>query len=283
MALGRGLSELLGEVETAYENNSDSNIHNIIDIELNLIKVNPFQPRKIFDEQKLEELANSSEKHGLMQPIIVINSNDGYILVAGERRLRAVKSLALGTIQAIVADIDENKLREYALLENIQRDDLNILEIAYSYAGLINDYNMTHEELANVVSKSRSSITNILRLLTLSKYAQQMISKDKITLGHAKVIMGLNEENEKKVVDSIVGQKLSVRETENLVRQLKEKNTKKDKISKSKEKFDFSPMETIFEKFKEDKLNIKVSSNSIKININTQEDIDTLLKYFSAK
>jgi ParB family chromosome partitioning protein len=283
MALGRGLSELLGEVENAYEQNSAKSNKDIIDLDVDLIKVNPYQPRKIFDESKLEELSNSIKQHGLMQPIIVINSDDGYILVAGERRLRAVKLIAQETIKAIVADIDENKLREYALLENIQRDDLNILEVAYSYAGLINDYNMTHEELASVVSKSRSSITNILRLLTLSKFTQQMITLDKITLGHAKVIMGLNEDEQKTIVDSIIGQKLSVRETETLVRNLKDKKETPSKKNKNKEKFDFSPLQNIIEKFKEDKLNIKVSADSIKINIKSQKDIEKLLHYFSLK
>jgi ParB family chromosome partitioning protein len=220
-----------------------------------------------------------------MQPVVVIKENEtnNYILVAGERRFRAVKSLKLDTIQAIVANIEVSKLREYALLENIQRDDLNILEVAYSYAGLINEYNMTHEELSNIVHKSRSSITNILRLLTLSKYAQQCVSQDKISLGHAKVIMGLEEDDQKTIIDSIMGQKLSVRETENLVRNLKNKEKKEQKTPKSSQKIDFKPIESLVESFKSDNLNIKISKNSIKIDIQSQNDIETILKYFIKK
>jgi ParB family chromosome partitioning protein len=285
MALGRGLSELLGEVESAYESNSDLNKDLIKEISLSQITPNPYQPRKIFDEEKLKELANSIDTHGLMQPVVVIKENEtnNYILVAGERRFRAVKSLKLDTIQAIVANIEVSKLREYALLENIQRDDLNILEVAYSYAGLINEYNMTHEELSNIVHKSRSSITNILRLLTLSKYAQQCVSQDKISLGHAKVIMGLEEDDQKTIIDSIMGQKLSVRETENLVRNLKNKEKKEQKTPKSSQKIDFKPIESLVESFKSDNLNIKISKNSIKIDIQSQNDIETILKYFIKK
>jgi len=189
MALGRGLSEILSEVEAAYENNID-NTNLVKEIELDKIEPNPYQPRKIFDEEKLAELSRSIVSHGLLQPVVVVKKGNKYILIAGERRFRASKLANLSTIKAIIVDIDEKKLREYALIENIQRDDLNILEVAYSYAGLINEYNITHEELSNMVFKSRSSITNILRLLTLSVYTQQLISANKITHGHAKLIIG---------------------------------------------------------------------------------------------
>ena len=285
MALGRGLSELLGEVESAYERNSSLNKNSVKEISLSQITPNPYQPRKIFDDVKLKELSESIKTHGLMQPVIVIkdSNSSNYILVAGERRFRATKMLNLDTIQAIVADIDSSKLREYALLENIQRDDLNILEVAYSYAGLINEYNMTHEELSNIVHKSRSSITNILRLLTLSKYAQQMVSQNKVSLGHAKLIMGLDEDEQKTIIDSIIGQKLSVRETENLIRSLKNKEKNEVIEPKKAQKFDFKPIESLVETFKSNNLNIKISNNSIKINIKTQNDIETILKYFSKK
>lgn len=285
MALGRGLSELLGEVETAYENNSQLNKNGMKELSISQIIPNPYQPRKIFDEEKLNELAQSIKSHGLMQPIIVVENKqkNGYIIVAGERRFRATQSLNDDTIKAIVIDIEAEKLREYALLENIQRDDLNILEIAYSYAGLINEYNMTHEELANTVHKSRSSITNVLRLLSLSKYSQQMISQDKITLGHAKLIIGLSEDDQKTIVDSIIGQKLSVRETETLVRKLKKSETSQIKEKQEIKSFDFEPMKNIIKTFKNDNLKIKITKNTIKIDIQSQEDIETLLKYFDKK
>jgi ParB family chromosome partitioning protein len=237
----------------------------------------------MFDKEKLQELADSIQSHGLLQPIVVIQKDERYILIAGERRLRASKLAKLENIKAIVADVDEVKLREYALLENIQRDDLNILEVAYSYAGLINDYSMTHEELSNLVHKSRSSITNTLRLLTLSVYTQQMISADKITQGHAKVLVGLSDNEQKQIVDSIIGQKLSVREAEQLVRDLKDSSRISKNNTKKVSKFDFTPLDNIVSQFKDENLNMKVSGDTIKIKINSQEDIETILKYFSKK
>ena len=237
MALGRGLGELLGEIESAYDDNIGTNSSSDLtqdDIDISLIETNPHQPRKIFNQEKLEELSKSIKNHGLLQPIVVTKRDDKYILIAGERRLRASKLANFIKIKAVILDIDDSKLREYALIENIQRDDLNILEIAYSYAALINEHSITHDELANMVHKSRSSITNILRLLSLSIYAQQMVSSDKITLGHAKVIISLDEKEQKKVIDTVIGQKLSVRETEKLVKELKEpKKENPKKIQKN--------------------------------------------------
>jgi len=280
MALGRGLSEILGEVEAAYENNIDNN--NLVkDIKIDKIEPNPYQPRKIFDEEKLEELSRSIITHGLLQPVVVIKKLNKYILIAGERRFRASKLANLDTIKAIILDIDEKKLREYALIENIQRDDLNILEVAYSYAGLINEYNITHEELSNMVFKSRSSITNTLRLLTLSVYTQQLISANKITQGHAKLLVGLKEEEQRQIVDSIIGQRLSVRETEVLVKSLKEKNNSEEpKKIATEDKFNFQKFDNIISRLKNQNIDMKIHKNNIKITINSQEDIEKILKYF---
>lgn len=282
MALGRGLSEILGEVEAAYENNID-NKHTIKDIEIEKIEPNPYQPRKIFDEEKLEELSKSIVAHGLLQPVVVIKKLNKYILIAGERRFRASKLAHLETIKAIILDIDEKKLREYALIENIQRDDLNILEVAYSYAGLINEYNITHEELSNMVFKSRSSITNTLRLLTLSVYVQQLISGNKISQGHAKLLVGLSEDEQRQVADSIVGQRLSVREAEVLVKSVKEKNESSEtqnKIEKVNAKFNFSGFKDVVSSLKKENIDMKIGKNNIKITVNSQEDIEKILKYF---
>lgn len=284
MALGRGLGELLGEIETAYENNNESTVsHDILQIDVNNIDVNPYQPRKIFNEEKLKELSDSIVKNGLMQPIVVTKNEDRFLLIAGERRLRATKLANLESIKAIILDVDKSKLRELALIENIQRDDLNIIEIAYSYAGLINDYNITHEELANIVSKSRSTITNTLRLLTLSNFSQKMLGSDKISLGHAKLIVGLNEEDQKLIVDSIIGQKLSVRETEKLVKKIKQKEQGEEKSSKKiveDSNIDYKQLETLKDQFKSNNLEMKVDKNYFKIKINSQEDIQNILNYF---
>ena len=181
MALGRGLGDILSEVEEAYEKDlSDIDSFEleaqgarVEDIDVETITPNPFQPRKHFDEQALKELSESIAEHGLLQPIVVIEKEEGYLLIAGERRLRAHKLAKLPTVKAIIADagIDDIKLRELALLENIQRENLNAIELANSYAELIEVHEITHDTLSAIVHKSRSQITNTMRLLLLSKYA----------------------------------------------------------------------------------------------------------------
>ena len=281
MALGRGLGELLGEVETAYGKSSGNSNSGVNKIEVSLIKPNPNQPRKIFDEEKLQELSASIKEHGLLQPIVVVEDEDGtYTLIAGERRLRAHKLANIEDIKAIIVDKDEFKLRELALIENIQRDDLNIIELAFCYAQLLNEHNITHEELSKKVFKSRTSITNTLRLLQLSSYVQQFLATDKISAGHAKMMIGLTTEDQKKICDTIIGQKLSVRETEKLIKDLKEKDTPKPKKEKVTNSYNMSNLKSFAEFLKNDKIKAKIDKNSIKIEFNSQEDIDKISSYF---
>jgi ParB family chromosome partitioning protein len=283
MALGRGLSELLGEVESAYDSNTGDNKSKISELNIDLIKSNPYQPRKVFNEDKLKELSQSILQHGLLQPIVVTRDGEQFILIAGERRLKASKLAGLETIKATVLDVEDSKLRELALIENIQRDDLNIIEIAYSYAGLINEHKVTHEELAQMVVKSRSAITNTLRLLTLSVYTQQMLGSSKITVGHAKILIGLNEEQQKIIVDSIVGQSLSVRETEQLVKDLKSKqseSTTSDIKVKNNKKINFKPLQNIIDSLSEQKLPIKTGKNYIKVELNSDDDVNKFAQLF---
>jgi ParB family chromosome partitioning protein len=281
MALGRGLGELLGEIETAYENGNELPNSEVLEINIDQIKLNPYQPRKFFDEKKLQELSDSIQINGLLQPIVVTKDSDGYLLVAGERRLRATKLAGITLIKAIIIDIEESKLRELALIENIQRDDLNIIEIAYSYNGLIEDYDITHEELAKLVSKSRSTITNTLRLLTLSAFAQEMLSLSKISLGHAKLIIGLSSDEQKLVVESIIGQKLTVRETEQLVRKIKNDDQESEvKASKKDNGYNYSPLTDVAKLLNQNNLKVKVDDKYFKIKINSQEDIENIAQYF---
>lgn len=231
MALGRGLGEILSEVEEAYEKDFGSLDSSeleakgarVEEIEVSLIVPNPYQPRKHFDETALQELSDSIRDHGLLQPIVVMETDDEYILIAGERRLRAHKLAELDTIKAIIADvdIDDIRLRELALIENIQRENLNAIELAHSYAELIDVHKITHEELSDIIHKSRSQITNTMRLLTLSSYVQEQIMSGNLSQGHAKVLVGIDEEKQKVLADTVVGQKLSVRETENLIKSQK--------------------------------------------------------------
>ncbi|EJX6182461.1 ParB/RepB/Spo0J family partition protein [Campylobacter coli] len=224
----RGLSTLMGDVGEVYSRELGLDKNQVSLIEISKITPNPFQPRKTFDEIALNELANSIKEHGLIQPIIVLKKNDSFILVAGERRLRATQILDKENILAFVSDSDESKLRELALIENIQRENLNPIELANSYKDLIEVYNITQENLAELIHKSRTQITNTLRLLNLDPKTQDLIASGKISQGHAKVLVGLDKEDEKVLVDSILGQKLSVRDTERLVQKVKNKENTED-------------------------------------------------------
>ncbi|EAL4995334.1 chromosome partitioning protein ParB [Campylobacter coli] len=224
----RGLSTLMGDVGEVYSRELGLDKNQVSLIEISKITPNPFQPRKTFDEIALNELANSIKEHGLIQPIIVLKKNDSFILVAGERRLRATQILGKENILAFVSDSDESKLRELALIENIQRENLNPIELANSYKDLIEVYNITQENLAELIHKSRTQITNTLRLLNLDSKTQDLIASGKISQGHAKVLVGLDKEDEKVLVDSILGQKLSVRDTERLVQKVKNKENTED-------------------------------------------------------
>lgn len=224
----RGLSSLMGDVGEVYSRELGLDKNQVSLIEISKITPNPFQPRKTFDEAALNELANSIKEHGLIQPIIVLKKNDSFILVAGERRLRATQILGKENILAFVSDSDESKLRELALIENIQRENLNPIELANSYKDLIEVYNITQENLAELIHKSRTQITNTLRLLNLDPKTRELIASGKISQGHAKVLVGLDKEDEKVLVDSILGQKLSVRDTERLVQKVKNKENIED-------------------------------------------------------
>ena len=285
MALGRGLEEILQEVEEAYEKDlSDIDSFElevqgarVESIEVESITANPFQPRKHFDEQALKELSASIKEHGLLQPIVVIEKEEGYLLIAGERRLRAHKLADISKIKAIIADadIDDIKLRELALLENIQRENLNAIELANSYAELIEVHNITHDDLSSIVHKSRSQITNTIRLLTLSSYVQDQLIVSKISQGHARVLVGLDEKRQKIIIDSVIGQKLSVRDTENKVKNHKENpaGIKTSKIVKN-----------ITKNYVEDLRELlpfahKIKAKSIEINFADEKDIANFLTF----
>jgi ParB family chromosome partitioning protein len=280
MALGRGLGAILEEVGQAYDNEMGSGEvagDAIREIDVNDISPNPYQPRKTFESEALQELSDSIVRHGLLQPIVVIEKDDGYLLVAGERRLRAHKLAGLDTIKCVVADvaIDDVKLRELALIENIQRENLNAIELAHSYDELIKVYEITHDELSSVVSKSRSQITNTLRLLALSSYVQKKLTDNIISQGHAKVLVGFDEKEQKLLVDTIIGQKLSVRESELLA--------KKRKMAESNS--EVSPIKKV-ELFIGDyesrikaqlPFNYKMKNNSLEINFKNSDELEKFL------
>ena len=267
-ALGRGLGAILDDVESSYNRELESGNADslVIEIDVDKIEPNPYQPRQSFDEEALRQLSESIARHGLIQPIIVIQKDDSYVLIAGERRLRATKLLGESKIKAVVADIKSQNLRELALIENIQREDLNPIELAKSYKELIGEYRITQEELADIIKKSRTQITNTLRLLNLCSEVQDAISADKISQGHAKIMVGLEKEDQILALNTILGQRLSVRDTENLVKRIKNKTAPKAK----KAEFESFRPELLKLKAKLDQFG-KISIKECKISIEFSE------------
>lgn len=292
-ALGRGLGALIGEMEKAYEQNMGDDSQLVVEIDIDLIKPNPLQPRKIFDDGSIAELATSIKEYGILQPILVYEENNEFFLIAGERRLRASKVAKLSSIKAIVADIKPEKLREMALIENIQREDLNPIDLALSYSALIKDYGITQDELAHKVQKSRPQITNTLALLKLPKNAQDLLISGKITQGHAKILVNLNEKDLKIALDSIVGQKLSVSQSEKLVQKMKfsdeskkpkksAQNTRDSKDVRESSDMEFeSALKKLATIFKNLKIDSKISGDSLVLKFQNVEKITTLSKKIS--
>ncbi len=276
-ALGRGLGAIFDDVEDAYSKEMGSSQDLVREIDVRRISPNPYQPRKYFNEKAIKELSESIKKHGLLQPIIVVEKDDDYMLLAGERRFRATKEAGLGTIRAIVADIESENLRELALIENIQREDLNPIELAIAYKELIEEYNITQEGLSEIIKKSRTQITNTLRLLALTEKTKDLVVEGKISQGHAKVIVGLEAQDEQTVVNTILGQKLSVRETEQLVKKLKTSEQKSDNQKKTplNNNFEFSLLEKKLSSFG---LKTKIKAHSITIEFENSESIEQFLE-----
>ena len=213
--LGRGLSSLIGETKSTNKSNT---------VLVSKIVKNRFQPRKIFDENKLNELTNSIKERGVLQPIIVRKhnkDNDKYEIIAGERRFLAAQKAGLEEVPVVITNVDDLKSLEYAIIENVQRDDLNPLEEAQSYQRLIDEFSYDHEKVSKFIGKSRSYITNSLRILTLPKEVLNLIETRKISAGHAKILVGLD--NAESIANKIHDKKLSVRQAESLVKIFKTK------------------------------------------------------------
>jgi len=279
MALGRGLSAILDEVGQAYESEigyKDNPSGQIKEISIDMITPNPYQPRKDFDKEALVELSESIKRHGLLQPIVVIDKGDNYLLVAGERRLRAHKLAGLKSIKSIIADvnIDESKLRELALIENIQREDLNAIELAHSYNELIKVYDITHEALSNIINKSRSQITNTIRLLALSDYVKKKLIDGEISQGHAKILVGFNEAEQRLLVDTIIGQRLSVREAELIVKNKKLKFNNESYIPQKSIDFVINHKDIISKKLP---FSFKLKGNKLEIKFENEKELKKFL------
>jgi ParB family chromosome partitioning protein len=274
--LGRGLDALLGEMDEAYENEG-SYRDSVLEISVKEIRPNPYQPRKSFDEEALLELAESIKNDGLLQPIVVTEDIDGYVLIAGERRLRAHKLAKIKEIRAIVLNSDDHKMRQFALIENIQREQLNSVELADAYQELLKLHELTHEELSVKIHKSRTHITNTLRLLQLSAKTQKALIEKKITAGHAKVLVGLDEKEQQVVVNSIIGQKLSVREVESMIKNMKN-TTPVTSTKPTLESYDFDDVKDRFDILG---FNAKSSNNKITLEFKSQDEVNKFLDYLS--
>jgi len=225
--LGRGLQALIPE----YQGEEPQGVETI---NIAYIHPNQYQPRKQFNEESLKELAESIKQNGIIQPIIVRKVASGYQIVAGERRWRAAKIAGLSEIPAIVRDFDDLQVMEIALIENLQREDLNPIEEAKAYKALIEQFNLTQEEISKKIGKSRSVIANSIRLLNLDDRVQAMLVKGEITIGHAKVILSLPSKNlQYEAAKKVVTENLNVRETEDLVKNLLRKNGKSSQKGKS--------------------------------------------------
>ena len=228
---GRGLKELLEDNYIDINDIKDGEV--VLQIELSKIKPNPYQPRKVFDEEKIDELAASISENGVFQPIIVKQFGDKYIIVSGERRFRACQKLKLDTIPAIVRAYDESKVAEIALIENLQRENLTAMEEAIAYQTIMRELGLTQAELAKKIGKSRSYITNVVGLLSLPEEVANLVSEGKITSGHARPLSKLKDEKRIiEIANEIVVKNLNVRDVEEITKN--EKKTKTIKVSSNK-------------------------------------------------
>ena len=285
-ALGRGLEQLFNSEVLDFDS-FESNIlestsaDEVQQISLSEIRSNPYQPRKTFNQEALQELADSIKTYGVFQPIIVKKSIKGYDLIAGERRVKASKIAGMDTIPAIVKDFSDEMMREIALLENLQRENLTAIELAWAYKGIIDSLHITQDELANKIGKSRSSITNTLGLLRLPNSVQNMILDGKLSMGHARELSKL-EDNEKIIeyAKEIVNNDLSVRDVENLSKVNEEK--KKNPISKSSNRdSEYAYVERKLRDVFGTK--VKVANKKIEINFNNSNDLDRILDIMNIK
>ena len=212
--LGRGLAALIPQ--------RTAGMPGPVEVAVDRVRPNPYQPRRRFDEAELRTLTESIATHGVIQPILVTETIDGYQLVAGERRLRAAIAAGLERIPAIVRQLDDRARLELALIENLQREDLDPIESALGFRRLIDEFGFTHEEIAARVGRARSTVANTLRLLDLAPRVQAAVGDRRLTEGHARALGGLSVEHQEHVLETVIDQELSVRQTEELVRRLRE-------------------------------------------------------------
>jgi len=288
-ALGRGLSALLkdpeNDIKSVNDKNADQVVGNIIELDIDAIEINPFQPRTNFNEESLQELASSIKELGLIQPITVRKLDfNKYQLISGERRLRASKLVGLTTVPAYIRIANDNESLIMALVENIQRHDLDPIEIALSYQRLIDEIQLTQEQMSERVGKKRSTITNYLRLLKLDPIIQTGIRDGFITMGHGRAIINIEDQDvQTDIYQKIVSENLSVRETENLVKNYQD-SIKPTASKTAKKALGFKvddEQKKAFVDFFGSKIDVKIGGNGkgkITIPFHSEEDFNRIIK-----
>lgn len=290
-ALGRGLSALLkdpaNDIKSVTDKNADKVVGNIIELDIDTIEINPFQPRTNFNEESLQELATSIKELGVIQPITVRKLDfNKYQLISGERRLRASKLIGLTTIPSYIRIANDNESLVMALVENIQRHDLDPIEIALSYQRLIDEIQLTQEQMSERVGKKRSTITNYLRLLKLDPIIQTGIRDGFISMGHGRAIINIdNQDVQADIYQKIVSQNLSVRETEALVKNYQDGLKPKGKTTKAATSFAVADeQKKAITNFFGAKVDVKVAGNGkgkISIPFHSEEDFNRIIKLIS--
>lgn len=294
-AMGRGLAALLkdpeNDIRSASDKNADKVVGNIIELEIDAIEINPFQPRSNFNEETLQELATSIKELGVIQPITVRKiSFNKFQLISGERRLRASKIAGLSVVPAFIRIANDNDSLTMALVENIQRHDLDPIEIALSYQRLIDEIQLTQEQMSDRVGKKRSTIANYLRLLKLDPIIQTGIRDGFISMGHGRALIAIdNQDIQSDMYHKIVSQNLSVRDTETLVKNYQNSLTSKpiDHKDFTQSLFAVSDLEQkTFEAFLGSKIEVKIGSNGkgkLTIPFNNQEDYNRIMKLINPR
>lgn len=293
-ALGKGLEQLFTNERIDFDNFEkglveEAKPNEIVEIKISEIRSNPYQPRKIFAEEALNELASSIKEHGIVQPIIVKKSIKGYELVAGERRTKAAKIAGLETVPAIVKDFDDEQMMEIALIENIQRENLNPIEEAMAYDSILKSSNITQDELAKKFGKSRSYITNSLGLLRLPDDTKKYVEDNKLSMSHARALSKLDDtEQINRLANKIVNENLNVRAIENITRDIHEQEIKKETDENTL--FEFKQYDTlntnhIYEDAMREKFGIKVKITGKKIEIpySSQLELQRILELMDVK
>ena len=285
-ALGKGLEQLF-DLDNLNVNNikkkkkniyEDTKHEEIVELDINELRPNPYQPRTIFDEDSLKELAESIKENGVFQPIIVKKSIKGYDVIAGERRLRASKLAGKKTIPAIIRQISDEKMAEIALLENLQRENLNPLEEAKAYKSLIEKLNLTQEQLAQKVSKSRSHITNMLGLLRLPGEVQDMVTTGKLTMGHARALSKIEDKEQiVKLAEDIQDKGLTVRDVE----EKSEYVPKKHQTIRKPKNNEFTYVQDLLREKLDTK--VKIKDKKIEISFTNTADLNRILEILNVK